>query len=82
MIWSYLKRMSSVTGSFGYTSTAAAATLPLSTARASASSSMIPPRATLTTRTPSFIAANASSSTKPSVSAFLGRCTVMKSDSR
>ncbi len=80
--WSYLKRMSSVVGSLGYTSTAAAATLPLSMARARASSSTMPPRATLMTRTPSFILAKALSSTKPSVSAFLGRCTVMKSASR
>jgi len=42
--WSYLNSMSSVVGSVGYTSMAAAATLPLSMARARASSSMIPPR--------------------------------------
>ncbi len=79
---SYANNGLSVVGSFGYTSTAEAATLPLSIARAHASSSMIPPRATLMTRTPSFIWAKASSSTKPMVSAFLGRWTVMKSASR
>ena len=79
---SYLNSGLSVVGSLGYTSTAEAATLPLSMARAQASSSMIPPRATLMTRTPSFILANSSSPMKPSVSAFLGRWTVMKSASR
>ncbi len=79
--WSYLMRRSSVVGSTGHTSIAAAATLPESSARASASSSMMPPRATLITRTPSFMAAKASSEMKPSVWAFLGRWTVMKSAS-
>ncbi len=68
-------------GSTGQTSIAAPATLPLSRARARASSSTMPPRATLTTRTPSFIAAKAASETKPRVSAFLGRWMVMKSAS-
>ncbi len=66
-------------GSLGNTSSAAPATLPLSSASLSAASSISSPRAQLMTRTPSRIAANASASRNPRVSAVLGRWIVTKS---
>ena len=69
----------SVIGSEGNTSSAAPATLPESSARSSAASSISPPRATFSTRTPSRIFANASSFRNPSVSGVFGRWIVMKS---
>ena len=53
--------------------------MPASSAAFSAASSISSPRAQLITRTPSRIAANASASRNPRVSAVLGRWTVTKS---
>jgi len=69
-------------GSLGYTSTAAAATLPLSIARARASSSIDAAAGDVDDAQRRLHLGEGLSSTKPSVSAFLGRCTVMKSASR
>ena len=66
-------------GSSTNTSSAAPATLPRSSASSSAASSMIPPRAQLTTRTPSFMRANAVALISPRVSLVSGVWTVMKS---
>jgi len=68
-----------VIGSERNTSSAAPATLPLSSAACSAASSISGPRATFSTRTPSRIFAKASASSQFSVSGVLGRWTVMKS---
>ena len=66
-------------GSFTNTSSAAPATLPLFTASARASSLIMPPRAQLMIRTPSFITANCSASMMFRVSLMSGVCTVIKS---
>ena len=75
----YPKSGCSVVGSAGKTSSAAPATLPESSASFSAASSMSPPRATLSTRTPSRIPAKAFAFSQFAVSGVLGRWMVMKS---
>ncbi|OQC71333.1 MAG: hypothetical protein BWX50_00480 [Euryarchaeota archaeon ADurb.Bin009] len=72
----------SVGGSDSKTSTAAPATLPLAIASASAFSSMIPPRAQLINRTPSFIVAMVFALTMWRVSLISGVWTVMTSARR
>ena len=69
-------------GSVSYTSSAAPATLPLFIASQSASSSIIPPRAQLMIRTPSFIVAIESLLIMCLVSFISGVCTVIKSETR
>ena len=71
----------SVHGSLAYTSSAAPATRPSASALASAASSTMPPRAALTMRTPGLTMRSWRSAMSPIVSAFFGRCTLMKSDS-
>ena len=71
----------SVVGSVAKTSMPAPATRPSAIADASASSSTMPPRATLMIRTVGLTLVSASLPMRPTVSAFLGRWTVMKSDS-
>ena len=71
----------SVIGSLVNTSSAAPAMRPSLTAVASASSSIMPPRATLITRSSGFAFKNISRPMMPMVSLFLGKCTVRKSDS-
>lgn len=66
-------------GSFSKTSSAAAATMPASSARTRAPSSITPPRATLTTRAPRFILANRASLNRPFVSGVIGMCSEKKS---
>ncbi len=69
----------SVIGSSGKTSSAAPATLPESSAAASASRSISSPRAQLTIRTPSFMRVIAVASIQFTVSGVFGRCMVMMS---
>ena len=71
----------SVVGSSAKTSSAAPATMPSVIAQASASSSMMPPRAVLTMRTPRLAKPSISRSSSPTVSAVFGRWMVTKSDS-
>ncbi len=70
----------SSTGSCSNTSSAAPASLPSSSAFASACSSTIPPRAVFTIRAPSFMSASSRSPISPSVSGVLGRWIVRTSD--
>ena len=69
----------SVKGSEGKTSSAAPPSLPLSRPAATASRSTSSPRAQLTIRAPSFIAATASGSIRPIVSGVFGVCRVTMS---
>jgi len=82
MIFSCSKIGFPVGGSLVKTSTAAPATVPSATARASAASLMIPPRAQLTIRTPGLMILNSSSSMRFLVSLVRGVCTVIKSPPR
>ena len=70
-----------VAGSAANTSMAAPATRPSRKASASACSSTMPPRAAFTMRTPGLTRCSSFSPSRPIVSAFFGRCTVMKSAS-
>ena len=69
----------SVNGSEGKTSSAAPPSLPDSRPASSASRSTSSPRAQLTIRAPSFIAAIASASIRPIVSGVFGTCRVTRS---
>ncbi len=71
----------SVVGSSLNTSSPAPAMRPDEMASASAASSTIPPRAVLMTRRLGLALARRSAPISPTVSAFLGRCTVRKSAS-
>ncbi len=66
-------------GSVVKTSSAAPATLPLSSAALRSSSTISGPRATLMMRTPSLVLASVSVLMKPWVSGVFGRCSVRKS---
>ena len=68
-------------GSLAKTSSPAPCTCPERMASASACSSTMPPRAVLMIRMPGLALASRSASTSPSVSLFLGRWMLTKSDS-
>ena len=77
--WS-IRGLGKLGGSPSNTSSAAPATLPASSASSRATSSMIPPRAQLTRKTPSVIRASSPPAIMPRVSGSSGTCRVRMSE--